>query len=145
MCLGMAAAWLASCAGNSRSVSEVPPAASSGSGNSPAATENPLDRPPPEGPPPSGVAASNSRPVIYDYPGPTQKIELQKTHPAAAVPTPPAPASQEPSASGKNYTVQTGDTLWKISSKNGVSVQALKQANGLTNDTIKPGQVLQIP
>ncbi|MDD5261202.1 MAG: LysM peptidoglycan-binding domain-containing protein [Methylacidiphilales bacterium] len=139
----MAAAWLASCAGNSRNVSEVPPPASSG--NSPAATENPLDRPPPEGPPPSGVAASNSRPVIYDYPGPTQKIEPQKPHAAAAISTAPAPASEAPVTSGKTYAVQTGDTLWKISNKNGVTVQALKQANGLTSDTIKPGQVLQIP
>jgi LysM repeat protein len=47
--------------------------------------------------------------------------------------------------SGKSYTVVSGDSLWKIAHKNGVSVNALKKANNMTDDMIKPGQVLVIP
>ncbi len=43
------------------------------------------------------------------------------------------------------YTVQSEDSLWKISQKFGISVSALKSANGLTSDNIYPGQTLTIP
>lgn len=44
-----------------------------------------------------------------------------------------------PSAS---YQVKTGDSLWRISQKNGVTVAQLKQWNQLKSDIIQPGQVL---
>jgi murein DD-endopeptidase MepM/ murein hydrolase activator NlpD len=47
-------------------------------------------------------------------------------------------------ASG-TYTVQAGDTLSKIARKNGVSVVALKQANGLGDGLLKVGQTLKVP
>lgn len=43
------------------------------------------------------------------------------------------------------YTVQAGDTLWAIAQRYGTTVNAIKQANGLTSDVIRIGQVLQIP
>lgn len=43
------------------------------------------------------------------------------------------------------YTVQAGDSLWKISQKFGVSIDSIKRANNLTNDNILAGQVLIIP
>ena len=42
------------------------------------------------------------------------------------------------------YKVQAGDSLWKISSNNQVSVADLKQWNKLTSDVIFTNQVLQI-
>gem|GEM_PF-6125267 len=48
-------------------------------------------------------------------------------------------------AGGKTYTVQSGDTLSAIGVAFGVSVESLKQANGLEGDQIKVGQVLKIP
>lgn len=44
------------------------------------------------------------------------------------------------------YKVQSGDTLSSISAKQGVSIQVLATANGLSNlDRIREGQKLQIP
>lgn len=44
-----------------------------------------------------------------------------------------------------NYTVQRGDSLYLIANKFGVSVSAIKSANGLSGDKIYPGQSLVIP
>jgi LysM repeat protein len=43
------------------------------------------------------------------------------------------------------YTVRPGDTLYGISRSFGVSIEALKKANALEGDSIKPKQVLTIP
>ena len=47
--------------------------------------------------------------------------------------------------SGGSYTVVSGDSLWKIARKHNTSVERLMQANNLTGDLIRPGQVLVIP
>ncbi|EFI32941.1 Lytic transglycosylase catalytic [Desulfonatronospira thiodismutans ASO3-1] len=44
-----------------------------------------------------------------------------------------------------NYEVQSGDTLWDISRKFNVEMQTLIAANGLSGNTIRPGQKLYIP
>lgn len=51
----------------------------------------------------------------------------------------------QPSSEGGNYTVAPGENLYRISLKHNTSVAAIKQANGLSEDTIHPGQVLRIP
>lgn len=46
------------------------------------------------------------------------------------------------------YTVQSGDTLWKISTKtlgNGSKYKKIMTANGMKNTLIRPGQKLKIP
>lgn len=43
------------------------------------------------------------------------------------------------------YIVQSGDTLWMIASKFGTTVDALKAANQLGDNIIKPGQLLYLP
>ncbi|CUI16001.1 conserved putative membrane protein [Candidatus Protochlamydia naegleriophila] len=45
----------------------------------------------------------------------------------------------------RTYTVQEGDSLWKIAKQFGVAVDALKVRNQLQSDGIKPGVVLKIP
>ncbi|MFH1057562.1 MAG: LysM peptidoglycan-binding domain-containing protein, partial [Pseudomonadota bacterium] len=58
------------------------------------------------------------------------------------------PLSTTPAATakaGRSYTVKSGDSLAAIARKHGVKLTALRQANGLRQDKIKPGQVLVIP
>lgn len=47
--------------------------------------------------------------------------------------------------SGGGYEVQPGDSLAKIAARNGVTVDELKKANGLTAASIRVGQKLTIP
>lgn len=53
----------------------------------------------------------------------------------------PLPSARKAS----KHRVRTGETLWEISRKHGVTVTALKQANQLRGSRIRPGQVLSIP
>lgn len=53
--------------------------------------------------------------------------------------------SQKPENGTITYLVQPGDTLWSISRRYGVTVDAIKKLNGLTSDVIQIGQTLKIP
>lgn len=55
------------------------------------------------------------------------------------------PVINTATTSSGNYTVQQGDTLWKISKAQGTSVKALQTANSMTGTTIYPGQTLRLP
>ncbi len=68
----------------------------------------------------------------------TVEVELNAEGTPLAVT--PAPNDQQ------TYTIQAGDTLAEIAAAYGVSVDALADANGITNpDQIEVGQILRIP
>ena len=46
---------------------------------------------------------------------------------------------------GTYYTIKSGDSLWSIAKKYGVTVNELKTANNLTSNTLSIGQILRIP
>ncbi|WP_146067324.1 LysM peptidoglycan-binding domain-containing protein [Arthrobacter sp. SX1312] len=79
------------------------------------------------------------------YPG--QKLSLGGKAPVAApAPAPvkskPAPA---PSPAGGTYVVKSGDTLGAIASRNGIGLDSLLTANGLSRSSIiYPGQKLKL-
>jgi len=45
----------------------------------------------------------------------------------------------------QTYTVQRGDTLSAIASAHGITVNAIREKNGLRGDLIRVGQILRIP
>ncbi len=73
-----------------------------------------------------------------------EKIAAATVAPVTKEPAKKATAKPSVSA-GSIYTVQSGDTLSRIASRSGVSVTALKKANGLDKSVIRIGQKLTIP
>ncbi len=66
----------------------------------------------------------------------TLKLRPSRRHRASATVAP---------GSGPVVVVQPGDTLGEIAHRHGVSIDALKRANGLTSSRIRSGQRLRIP
>ncbi|EMF45953.1 N-acetylmuramoyl-L-alanine amidase, family 4 [Planococcus halocryophilus Or1] len=71
---------------------------------------------------------------------PNQKLKLKK----ATVKTVSKKATASKSGSSTVYTVKRGDTLYKISKSQKVSVSNLKAWNGLKSSTIYPNQKLKL-
>ena len=77
-----------------------------------------------------------------------QRIKVQTVgKPAAVADSKPATAARPTSTAPRptSYTVQRGDTVSGIAAKFGTSWAALRKANGLSGDTIKVGQRLELP
>ncbi|HEU4560043.1 MAG TPA: LysM peptidoglycan-binding domain-containing protein, partial [Longimicrobium sp.] len=55
------------------------------------------------------------------------------------------PAPTRPSARTRRHTVAAGETLYGIARRYGVTVDAVRRANRLEGDTVRPGQALVIP
>jgi LysM domain len=86
-----------------------------------------------------------AEPTLAPTPAPTAEPTLEPTPAPTLEPTvAPTPVpTAEPTQ--RTYRVQSGDTLGAIATQFGVTVQAIKDANGLTSDIINIGQVLVIP
>lgn len=87
---------------------------------------------------PDGAPYQEVNPV-YDTPA-----AFEESSPAPA-PATARPATPAPSRSQATHTVVRGDTLWGLSRKYGVSVDAIKQANNMSRDTVVLGTRLVIP
>lgn len=106
----------------------------------------------PYGVPGDGAAESVPyQPVNPPADNPTySQAAYEENSAASAAPTPShsAPShSTAPShsASSTSHTVVRGDTLGGIARKYGTSAAAIKQANGMTSDTVVLGKTLAIP
>ncbi|KAJ4729637.1 Peptidoglycan-binding lysin domain [Melia azedarach] len=104
----------------------------------------------------SGIAMS-----ILKTLNPLNKNRNETTQPLTELtqPPPPPPQPQQPivkpsicteksepeTTSCRTIEIVRGDTLWGLSRKYGVPIDAIKEANGLSGDTIYAGKKLIIP
>lgn len=96
----------------------------------------------------AAIQRANGLRGTYIRAGQTLRIPI---HSATPTRTSPPRAKQSPAPTQKTsgnriHIVRTGESLWSIAQKYGVSVDALCRANGITpRSTIRPGQKLKIP
>ncbi len=85
--------------------------------------------------------------TLVPFPTSTRVVTVTPPRPRTSTPKAKAgPTTSGPSTgSTTKYTVKSGDTLTAIALKYGVTVQAIRQANRLTSDSLSIGQVLNIP
>ncbi|SDU07226.1 LysM repeat-containing protein [Verrucomicrobium sp. GAS474] len=94
---------------------------------------------------PLGDEAAIPLPAPTPAPAPASEAAAPKALPVVATAKAVPAAVPAPAAPAKTYTVQKGDTLWKISRKCNVTVEALKKANHLPSDQIAVGTALTVP
>jgi LysM repeat protein len=98
----------------------------------------------------AGAAASPSASAaVTPSPAPTATATPTASAGASPSASPVATSSPTPVAAatpaGRRYTVRSGDTLSGIAATFGTTVKAIKAANELDSNVIRPGQVLVIP
>ncbi len=98
---------------------------------------------------PAATATETATPAATAVATPTPTEAPARTPAPTPPPTPePTPPPTPASAAGATYEIQAGDTCSGIAIANDVSLQALLDANDLTEEgclTIQPGQELTIP
>jgi LysM repeat protein len=122
---------------------------------SPGCQSGPRNIPTPDATVPSGGSASNpvsftipaAQPADLGTPPPSSSAHATPTRPGSAnavAVTPPKPAAEVITTS--TYIVQSGDSLWSIAKKNGMTVAELAKLNGVpASAALKPGKHLLIP
>ena len=97
---------------------------------------------------------AESKPLVkpMPVPPPTQMLKkiassppaAKKAEPAKKADTPPKPAAK--TAAARSHTLQPGETLYRLSTKYGVSVAAIQKANNIKNpNAMRDGMKLVIP
>jgi murein DD-endopeptidase MepM/ murein hydrolase activator NlpD len=106
----------------------------------------PEDKAPVPSSAPAKVAVLPQQPKVKDGKS-TQPVDAVASDSKAKQPAKAADVASAAPAGGSagTYTVQQGDTLSSIARKTGVSVVALKQANGMQDGLIRIGQTLKVP
>ena len=75
----------------------------------------------------------------------TVKIGQVLIIPGGSSTTAPAAISSAAGASSGTYTVQSGDNLYRIALKFGITVAAIQAANGMTTTTVRVALKMQTP
>jgi len=105
------------------------------------------DTPDPYGSPDAGVISEPANPV-YDTPAAYEESTSAVTPYTAEPYTPstsPSPATPPSNGAAIIHTVVAGDTLSGLSNKYKIPSASIKQANGMTKDTVILGRKMVIP
>lgn len=94
---------------------------------------------------PQPPAPAQSAPIISVATEPPQQQPVIQATPLAPGPVQTQSGVISGDSSAPFYIIQVGDTLWSIAQQYGVTVDALKRANGLSDNVIVPGQLLYLP
>ncbi len=133
--VALAAALAAAGCGRSAPDQTAPPAADGQEGDEAAAGEPVGDggEPAASGEPNrAGVQVISENPVVATTP--------------TSAPPPASSSSTATATAGTTHVVQAGDTLSVVAELYGVSVEAISEANGITDvNTLQPGQELVVP
>lgn len=129
---------LASCASNKADRYDTMPPSGGGQAN---AGINPNANPTYDTPAAYGDNSASAVNPPANAPIAPYNPEPAYTPPTAAAPAPQAPAN----GAATIHTVVAGDTLSGISAKYKVPTAAIKQANGMTKDTVILGRKMVIP
>src|SRR5699024_3321331 len=90
-----------------------------------------------------GISMNNLRSwnnISGDFIYPGQKLTVKKGATSSAKNN----ATKPKTSNNRNYQVKSGDSLWLISEKYGVSISHLKSLNKLSSDIIYVGQTLKV-
>lgn len=96
----------------------------------------------------SANASADYLPNVNSNPAPYQPIPGAAASPSVAPSAGnyiPEPSVGAAAGATINHTVVSGDSLWGLSRKYNTSVQAIQQANGMSDTVIRVGQTIQIP
>jgi LysM repeat protein len=93
-----------------------------------------------------GGATPTPEPSAVLTPAPTDVFAQSPAPSAVASPAPEASTAPTTPTNGSTYTVKSGDTMWAISQKLGITLKALKDANPTVDPAkMRIGSVLIIP
>jgi membrane-bound lytic murein transglycosylase D len=90
------------------------------------------------------AASTERRGATAETPVRRPVAESGSTRTAASTPVASSTRGGSSSA-GRTHTVGEGETLWSIARRYEVSVEAVREANEMESETIRPGQTLRIP
>lgn len=93
----------------------------------------------------AAIAGANEEEVKKETPAPKKKPEPKKREEKKMAATKSKTKSKKQSASSGTHVVKSGESLYVIAERHGITVNELKRANSLSNNKIKPGQKLTIP
>jgi LysM repeat protein len=93
------------------------------------------------------VAGAPDLSLLHRVDALSQKVEAleKRSEPTTELKTKPSPPRSEVKAQKRYHTVQKGETLYKISTKYGITVQELRKLNDLSeSQSVRTGQKLLI-
>ena len=93
----------------------------------------------------AAIAGANEEEVKKETPAAKKKPEPKKREEKKKAETKSKTKSKKQSASSGTHVVKSGESLYVIAERHGITVNELKRANSLSNNKIKPGQKLTIP